>query len=277
MATKIIKGDDLMVFDGDKHSIAYATQHSLSLTADSSEINTKDHGIYGGTDINKINWEITSENLYTSSAFDDLFEKMMNREPVALYWGLKAQTDATKTVVNGDYEYWTPDTDSVYSGLAYITSLTANANTSENATFSVTFTGSGKITNLSEPIENGFRYSSLLPQWAAQTTQGGATVLTNYFEIDKRGLPDDAHKSATDWYTYLSVTTNKDINYNIYQWDDNTVNIEVNIGNKQVFIDTIQVVWTDANNNEIVGVPVNGCNVVKYGIDTNSQSGTINP
>lgn len=275
MATKIIKGDDLMVFDGDKRSIAYATQHTLSLTADSSEINTKDHGIYGGTDINKINWEITSENLYTSSAFDGLFEKMMNREPVALYWGLKAQTDASKTVVNGDYEYWTPNTDSVYSGEAYITSLTANANTSENATFSVTFTGTGKITNLSDPIENGFRYSSNIDKWLVQT-QGGATVLTNYFEIDKRGLPDDAHKSAADWYTHLSVITNNDVNYNIYEWDESTVSIEVNIGNLQVFTDTIQLVWTDANNNEIVGVPVNRCNVVTYGIDVEPAQ-PVNP
>ena len=157
MAKKIIKGDDLMVFDGDKHSIAYATQHTLSLTADSSEINTKDHGIYGGTVVNKINWEITSENLFTSSAFDDLFAMMMSRQPVTLYWGLKTQTDVSKTVVNGDYQYWTaysPINPQIstsvngkgYSGQAYVTSLTTNANTGENATFSVTFTGSGKIT-----------------------------------------------------------------------------------------------------------------------------------
>ena len=265
MAKKIIKGDDLMIFDNNQKSIGYATQHTFSLTADSSEINTKDHGVYGGTEVNKINWEITSENLYTSTAYDDLFEKMMNREPVTIYWGLKAQNDSTKTVVNGDYECWTPDTDTLYSGQAYITSLTANANTSENATFSVTFTGTGKISNIYEPIENGFRYSVVYEDWIAKTVQGGATVLNNYFKIDKRGLPDDEHKSSTDWYTYISVVSDKK-NYNVYQMDDNTVNVEVNIGSLQVFTDTIQFVWTDANDNEIVGVPVNDCNVVRYGI-----------
>jgi len=36
-------------------------------------------------------------------------------------------------------------TTSYYSGKAFVTSLTANANTGENATFSITLTGSGAL------------------------------------------------------------------------------------------------------------------------------------
>lgn len=144
MAENIIKGDDLMLFDADGHSIAYATQHTLTITADAADISSKDHGFWGGSEINKITWEITSENLYTTTAYDDLFNKMIAKQAITVYFGMKAET-GTGTVVDGDYEYWSKKTNSTYTGKVFITSLTANANSGENATFSVTLTGTGKI------------------------------------------------------------------------------------------------------------------------------------
>ena len=144
MAANIIKGDDLMLFDSDGHSIAYATAHTLTITADAADISSKDHGIWGGSEVNKISWEITSENLYTADAYDSLFTSMLTRQPITVYFGLKAENDPDKTVVNGDYEYWSKAA-GAYTGDAFITSLTANANSGENATFSVTLTGTGKI------------------------------------------------------------------------------------------------------------------------------------
>ena len=40
--SNIIKGDDLMLFDSEGKSIAFATSHTLTITANSSEINSKD-------------------------------------------------------------------------------------------------------------------------------------------------------------------------------------------------------------------------------------------
>lgn len=139
----IIKGDDLMLFDAEGHSIAYASSHVLTITADKADIQTKDHGIWGGSEVNKITWEITSENLYTTDAYDKLFTSMIAKEPIDVYFGSKKETDADKTVANGDYSFWTGA--SGYYGKAYITSLTANANSGENATFSLTLSGTGKI------------------------------------------------------------------------------------------------------------------------------------
>jgi TP901-1 family phage major tail protein len=139
----IIKGDDLMLFDKDGHSIAFATSHSLTISADAVDVSSKDHGIWAGNEVNKLSWEISSENLYTVDAYDSLFTSMTNRTAIDVYFGTKTENDVNKTVAGGDYEYWSGSTG--YTGKAFITSLTANANSGENATFSVTLTGTGKI------------------------------------------------------------------------------------------------------------------------------------
>lgn len=144
MAANIIKGDDLMLFDAEGKSIAYATAHTLTISADAADISSKDHGIWGGSEVNKISWEITSDNLYTSEAYDTLFTSMLTRQPITVFFGLKAENDPEKTVVNGDYSYWSKAA-GAYTGQAFITSLVANANSGENATFNVTLTGTGKI------------------------------------------------------------------------------------------------------------------------------------
>ncbi|MCI9607297.1 MAG: phage tail protein [Muribaculaceae bacterium] len=143
--SKIIKGDNLMLFDAEGKSLAFATAHTLTITADAVDISSKDHGIWGGNEVNKITWEISSENLYTVEAYDSLFEKMIAREAIDVFFGLKRENDPDKTVADGDYPNWTKEA-TCYNGKAFITSLTANANSGENATFSLTLTGTGKIT-----------------------------------------------------------------------------------------------------------------------------------
>jgi TP901-1 family phage major tail protein len=143
MANTIIKGDDLMLFDEQGKSIAFATSHTLSISADAVDTTSKDHGVWGANEVNKITWEITSENLYTVTAYDSLMEKMLARTPIKVYFGTKKENDPDKTVADGDYQNWTGA--SGYTGNVYITSLSVNANTGENATYSATFTGTGKL------------------------------------------------------------------------------------------------------------------------------------
>lgn len=163
MAQKLIKGDDLMLFNGSTgKSYAYATAHTLTITADTADTSSKDHGVWSGNEVAKISWEITSENLYTSEGFDSLFDDMIARKPIDVAFGLKQQGAPDSTVADGDYANWTPEykadatgeptaptadttTSKMYMGKVYITSLTANANTGENATYSVTLTGTGSI------------------------------------------------------------------------------------------------------------------------------------
>ena len=43
---KIIKGDDLMLFDAEGKSLAFATSHQLSISADAVETSSKDGGVW---------------------------------------------------------------------------------------------------------------------------------------------------------------------------------------------------------------------------------------
>lgn len=170
MAKQIIKGDDLMLFDSTGKSIGYATSHTLTLSAEAQDVSSKDHGIWTGNEVNKISWEITSENLYTTEEFDSLFTAMVARQGIIVYFGTKTASGEL-TVADDDFNAWSlAPTANVadgaseavgtynatgsaagtagYKGKVFITNLQANANTGENATFSVTLTGSGKIEKL---------------------------------------------------------------------------------------------------------------------------------
>ena len=142
---QILKGDELMLFK-DKKSIAYATSHVLTITGNTVDIASKDHGFWGASEVGSLTWEITSENLYTQDAYDELFDAMVACEPVDVAFG--KVSNYSKNGIDNSTTDWTPDTateGSVKYGKAVITSLVANANTGENATFSITLTGQGAI------------------------------------------------------------------------------------------------------------------------------------
>lgn len=154
----IIKGSDLMLFvkqnNGTVHSLAFATSHSFNISCETSDISTKDHGFYGAKEITKITWQITTDNLYTVDTFNELYDRMITRQPVEVYFCLKTPTErqGTPATVNlpGDtYNSWTPTTtlgEDGYYGRVYITSLDATAAAGDNATFSATFDGIGALT-----------------------------------------------------------------------------------------------------------------------------------
>lgn len=145
MANKIIKGRDLMLFDEDGHSYAYATNHVMTITAETTDISSKDHGIWGGVDIGRYTWEITSENLFTENDYDNMFDAMLAGEPITVRFGLKQDpANPDDTVADGDLAYWSAGS-KYYEGSVVITSLVANANNGENATYSITLSGSGAI------------------------------------------------------------------------------------------------------------------------------------
>lgn len=150
----IIQGSDLMLFKGGK-SIAFATAHTFSMTGNTSDISSKDHGVWGASMITNITWEITTSNLYTEEGYNELFDAMIARQPIEVVFGLKAENDPTKTVADGDYPNWTPKTSGHYKGNVYLTSLTANANNGENATFDATFSGVGKIVRVTPTQGSG--------------------------------------------------------------------------------------------------------------------------
>lgn len=152
-SSNIVKGQELMLFQNNK-SIAFATSHTLTITGNTTDISSKDHGFFTASALTSITWEISAENLYTDTAFNDYFNAMVNtRQPIDVVFGHysdDASLAISGIVGDGDsagQESWTAPTSGVYySGQAYITSLTANAANGDNATFSVTLSGVGKLT-----------------------------------------------------------------------------------------------------------------------------------
>lgn len=140
-----IKGSDLMLFVAGK-SVAYATSHTLSVSADTTDTSNKDEGGGGwaSSDINKLSWTSQTENLYSEDgngeSYKDLFALMIAKIPIELVFSLKTET-ATDVPEVG----WTPKATGKYSGKALITSLELNAPNGENATFTAQFTGVGAL------------------------------------------------------------------------------------------------------------------------------------
>lgn len=105
--TKIVRGDDLMLFDSNKKSIAFATSHSLTLTSDVVEISCKDSGIWKDAKVNKLGWEITSDNLFCEQEYNKLMAIWKAGEPIEVYFGMKTGGTPSTSVETGYYNLYT--------------------------------------------------------------------------------------------------------------------------------------------------------------------------
>ncbi len=150
--TDILKGSKLMVFlDG--APIGFATSHSLSMTTNTTQISTKDHGDFPSTIPQNITWEVSAENLYSNAGEDIYMKKMKAMSPITLVfaqateYSTKAQEPNPMPDTTGGSRTpaeWTLG-QKIAEGNALITSLSINAPAGDNATMSVTFTGTGEL------------------------------------------------------------------------------------------------------------------------------------
>lgn len=146
MANTIIKGNALMLFDSDGHSFSYATNHTVTLTAELAEISSKDHGMWNSADVQRYSWEISTENLFTMEDAFKLYDYWTAGTQITVKFGLKGES--VDTIIGQNPEYWTLKTTGDYlTGTVIISSLTLNANNGDNATYSATLRGVGKLTH----------------------------------------------------------------------------------------------------------------------------------
>ena len=146
-----VKGGTMMVFLGaENKSIAFATNHTLSISGDLSDTSNKDEGAgdWGSQEVNLLNWTASSENLYSLDGegdnFADLYDIMIEKEPVKLVLCRKS-SNAT-TVPSGG---WDPEAAGSntprYEGMAIISSLDLQMPNGDYATYSVQFQGVGAL------------------------------------------------------------------------------------------------------------------------------------
>lgn len=140
-----IKGTDLMLFVDGK-AIAYATNHTLTVNAETVSTANKDQsgGDWDVQEVNALSWEVSSENLYSTDGngnnFADLFDLMVAKTPITAVFAIKSET-ANEVPQNG----WTPNFPK-YTGNIVITNLQLNAPVNEFATFTMSAQGVGALT-----------------------------------------------------------------------------------------------------------------------------------
>lgn len=175
-----LNGSDLMVFvnNGTKlQSIAYATNHTLSVDMATTDTSTKDNGngLWQNSEPGMMSWSMTTENLMSDSAqnghsFNSLFDIMLKRQTVEVAFALQTNNidyqNKLDTVFEAPSDGWTADTVNQYHGKCYITSLQVTATNGEKATYTATFTGAGNL----QKTGNGIQKKTTV------NAQGGAAV-----------------------------------------------------------------------------------------------------
>lgn len=143
---QIIRGNDLMLFakgtGSTYESIAWATNHTLTLQGEVLQTSTKDHGKWSAKQISKLSYSINADHLFSTLDFGKLFDKMIAREEIPIIFGVASNADDDAGMPSGG---WTPDQSNCYKGAIVLTSLNINASESDNASFSMSAEGVGKL------------------------------------------------------------------------------------------------------------------------------------
>ena len=144
-------GSNIMLFvkgTNGYESVAHASSHTLSMSAETEDVVSKDTGKFGLTEVNRINWEISVDSFYTDSGYSFFFEKMIAKEPFLVCFGLKAAAEIAGTPADVNVTAdgnWTPNSSNVYYGQVIISNLDWTADAGSKSTFSCTLQGQASL------------------------------------------------------------------------------------------------------------------------------------
>ena len=150
MATGLVNGTDLIIKMGDGSTgsggevvVAFATSCSLEISMDEIDRTNKDSGgwkdIIGGTR----SWSISSEALYQNEAITSPAKNTFKS-----FWNYLGDPTNGRKPVYVEFQHASgnaTDNNVYYSGQAFVTSLSVNGGTEDQATYSVTLTGAGQL------------------------------------------------------------------------------------------------------------------------------------
>ena len=153
MAQHVIKGKKLMVFikkDNEYKSIALSTNHTLTLSASTSDlaVRSKDQAkgkSWTDSEINEMSWSVSSESLVGTNegqSWGDIMDLYLKGEKVELVFDGVTSDGAP---VGGFSPAASGDDFQGLKGQALITSLTLNSPLEDNSTYTVEFTGVGQL------------------------------------------------------------------------------------------------------------------------------------
>jgi predicted secreted protein len=146
----LLEGKNLLLAIGDK-VYGYATSATLDVTVDTEEtssttykqMNTAGEGSWKKFSAAKKSWTCSTDHLVgTIDNFDAAFSAIVATNPeVTIKFG-----SVTYTTGTGDNMTSAFDKGAAYTGKAIITSLNISGSTDGEATFSVSFQGTGELT-----------------------------------------------------------------------------------------------------------------------------------
>ena len=152
----ILKGSALQLFYNGS-TIAFATSHTFSMTVNTNEVATKDHGDYPAVIPTTITWEVTCENLYATSSADTLLAVAKAKTPVTIKFcevSNYSASDEQGIIDVTPAKTWSAG-HVIAEGNAIITSYSVNAAAGDNASISCTFQGTGSFTSAADQGNQG--------------------------------------------------------------------------------------------------------------------------
>ena len=142
-------------------ALAFATSHTLSITAETQDTSNKDEGggKWAAEEVKMLSWTATSDNFYCvsdtngkaddNSTYSDIYDAMMAGTPIDAVFAAKTETVNDVSDVTETNKAWTPKVPK-YTGKAIITKLELQAPNGEFATYSVELSGVGELKMVAE-------------------------------------------------------------------------------------------------------------------------------
>ena len=147
---KPLKGKDFMVFVNSK-AVALATNHQLTLNADTTSTSSKDSGLWDESEVTGFNWEATSDSIGSPDkeapvdiSYETLMDLMLAAEPVPIIAGIPKNQDING-VPEGGWQAPDGTANIYYKGNAIITKVDLKGQDKDNMTVSASFKGVGKL------------------------------------------------------------------------------------------------------------------------------------
>ena len=147
-----VKGNlvNLFIYDTSAwRTFGYSTNNSLSTSSETNQVSSKDHGIWGDTEITGLTWSMSGEYIMSPTDADVILKMQASGKRYTFCFcevnesnwadGIKPVTDISTNAK------WTPGSAFARYGNGLVTSCEISAANGEQSTLSLEITGSGSL------------------------------------------------------------------------------------------------------------------------------------
>lgn len=170
-AQKYIKANLVNLFYNDGTNwvpFAYGQSHGLSVSSQTSEVSSKDHGNHPDQEVTSTSFTLSGSFYFTKENANTALAMANKAVPITWCFAQVSQTDyasGLQPVTNyGEQQAWTPGTDFKQFGEGIVTSFSIESQVGEVATCNMEITGRGALSGTTP---------STIKTW---TAQGSGTI-----------------------------------------------------------------------------------------------------